>query len=347
MRWLPLPIVGPQSIKLKTFSRNTLGFARRVIELNYRVSLFIDMVRHFIKDDDITWEEQREILATAKTLKLRPKDFSNRLNGKTLGMLFSKSSTRTRVSFEAGMIQLGGHALFLPATSSQFGRGEPPQDTAQVLSRYLDLMMVRTHSHDELRELALYSQVPVINGLDELYHPCQALADLQTIEESRGSLPGQTIAYIGDGNNVAHSLMVASLMAGVSVRVITPGGYEPAEDAITRARAVARHDATLELTGDLEAVDNVDVVYTDVWTSMGHENESRLRLKAFAGFEVTPAMMAKAKSDAIFMHCLPAHRGEEVSAAVIDGDASVVYDQAENRLHAQKALLLFLSDSTE
>ncbi len=301
------------------------------------------MVRHFIRDDDITWTEQQEILATAKALKERPGDFSSRLSGKTLGMLFSKSSTRTRVSFEAGMIQLGGHALFLPATSSQFGRGEPPRDTAQVLSRYLDLMMVRTHSHDELQELATHSSVPVINGLDELYHPCQALADLQTIEETRGSLPGQTIAYVGDGNNVAHSLMVASLMAGVSVRVITPRGYEPSDDAVFRARAVARHDAKLELTDDLHAVEEADVVYTDVWTSMGHENESRLRLKAFTGFEVTSAMMRRAKDDAIFMHCLPAHRGEEVSAEVIDGDASVVYDQAENRLHAQKALLLFLS----
>ena len=301
------------------------------------------MVRHFIRDDDINYEEQAEILAMAKQLKERPEDFRQNLAGKTLGMLFSKSSTRTRVSFEAGMIQLGGHALFLPATSSQFGRGEPPRDTAQVLSRYLDLIMVRTHSHQELRELAEHSNVPVINGLDELYHPCQALADLQTIEERRGSLPGQTIAYVGDGNNVAHSLMIASLMAGVSLKVITPRGYEPDADAVKRAKDVARHGATLELTEDLGAVEGVDVVYTDVWTSMGHENESRLRLKAFAGFEVDDQMMARAKTDAIFMHCLPAHRGEEVAASVIDGPQSVVYDQAENRLHAQKALLVFLA----
>lgn len=301
------------------------------------------MVRHFIRDDDINYEEQAEILAMAKQLKERPEDFRQNLAGKTLGMLFSKSSTRTRVSFEAGMIQLGGHALFLPATSSQFGRGEPPRDTAQVLSRYLDLIMVRTHSHQELRELAEHSNVPVINGLDELYHPCQALADLQTIEERRGSLPGQTIAYVGDGNNVAHSLMIASLMAGVSVKVITPRGYEPDANAVKRAKDVARHGATLELTEDLGAVEGVDVVYTDVWTSMGHENESRLRLKAFAGFEVDDQMMARAKTDAIFMHCLPAHRGEEVAASVIDGPQSVVYDQAENRLHAQKALLVFLA----
>ena len=241
------------------------------------------------------------------------------------------------------MIQLGGHALFLPATSSQFGRGEPPRDTAQVLSRYLDLIMVRTHSHQELRELAEHSNVPVINGLDELYHPCQALADLQTIEERRGALPGQVVAYVGDGNNVAHSLMIASMMAGVSVKVITPRGYEPDPDAVKRANAVARHGATLQVTDDLAAVEGADVIYTDVWTSMGHENESRLRLKAFAGFEVDDAMMASAKPDAIFMHCLPAHRGEEVAASVIDGPQSVVYDQAENRLHAQKALLVFLA----
>lgn len=301
------------------------------------------MVRHFIRDDDITWEEQAEILAMARELKNNPAGFRQKLAGKTLGMLFSKSSTRTRVSFEAGMIQLGGHALFLPATSSQFGRGEPPRDTAQVLSRYLDLIMVRTHSHQELRELAEHSNVPVINGLDELYHPCQALADLQTIEERRGTLVGQTIAYVGDGNNVAHSLMIASMMAGVSVKVITPRGYEPDPDAVKRAHAVARHGATLEITEDLGAVQGADVIYTDVWTSMGHENESRLRLKAFAGFEVDDAMMASAKSDAIFMHCLPAHRGEEVAASVIDGPQSVVYDQAENRLHAQKALLVFLA----
>ena len=301
------------------------------------------MVRHFIRDDDITWEEQAEILAMARELKTNPDAFRQKLAGKTLGMLFSKSSTRTRVSFEAGMIQLGGHALFLPATSSQFGRGEPPRDTAQVLSRYLDLIMVRTHSHQELRELAEHSNVPVINGLDELYHPCQALADLQTIEERRGTLAGQTIAYVGDGNNVAHSLMIASMMAGVSVKVITPRGYEPDPDAVKRAHAVARHGATLEITEDLGAVQGADVIYTDVWTSMGHENESRLRLKAFAGFEVDDAMMASAKSDAIFMHCLPAHRGEEVAASVIDGPQSVVYDQAENRLHAQKALLVFLA----
>ena len=303
------------------------------------------MVRHFIRDDDISWEEQAEILAMARDLKAKPKNFRQRLSGQTLGMLFSKSSTRTRVSFEAGMIQLGGHALFLPATSSQFGRGELPRDTAQVLSRYLDLIMVRTHSHEELRELAEHSNVPVINGLDELYHPCQALADLQTIEEQRGSLPGQAIAYVGDGNNVAHSLMIASLMSGVSIKVITPNGYEPDADATRRARAAARHGATLEVTQDLGAVEGVDVVYTDVWTSMGQETESRLRLKAFAGFEVNDAMMARAKPDALFMHCLPAHRGEEVAASVIDGPQSVVYDQAENRLHAQKALLVFLADT--
>ena len=303
------------------------------------------MVRHFIRDDDISWEEQAEILAMARALKAKPEDFRQRLTGQTLGMLFSKSSTRTRVSFEAGMIQLGGHALFLPATSSQFGRGELPRDTAQVLSRYLDLIMVRTHSHEELREFAEHSNVPVINGLDELYHPCQALADLQTIEEQRGSLAGQTVAYVGDGNNVAHSLMIASLMSGVSMKVITPSGYEPDEDATRRARAAARHGATLEVTQDFAAVDGVDVVYTDVWTSMGQETESRLRLKAFAGFEVNDAMMARAKPDALFMHCLPAHRGEEVAASVIDGPQSVVYDQAENRLHAQKALLVFLAES--
>ena len=301
------------------------------------------MVRHFIRDDDINWQEQAQILAMAHELKAKPEAFRDRLTGQTLGMLFSKSSTRTRVSFEAGMIQLGGHALFLPATSSQFGRGEPPRDTAQVLSRYLDLIMVRTHSHQELRELAEHSNVPVINGLNELYHPCQALADLQTIEERRGQLAGQTVAYVGDGTNVAHSLMIASLMSGVSVKVIAPIDYQPDDDASRRARAVARHGATLEITQDLRAVEGVDIVYTDVWTSMGQETEARLRLKAFAGFEVNDAMMALAKPDAIFMHCLPAHRGEEVAASVIDGPQSVVYDQAENRLHAQKALLVFLA----
>lgn len=303
------------------------------------------MTRHFVTDLDLTAEEQAQVLELALAMKQHPADYRQRLAGKILGMIFTKSSTRTRVSFEAGIIQLGGQAIFLASGNSQLGRGEPISDTGQVLSRYLDILMIRTFAHSDVRGLADSSRVPVINGLCDDYHPCQVLADLMTIQEIKGELQGQQLVYVGDGNNMAHSLMLGSALAGVNVRIICPEGYRPKEAMVAEATRVGKErGATVEVTGDLGAVEGADVIYTDVWASMGQEDEAKERLQAFAGYEVTADMMRKAKPDAIFLHCLPAHRGEEVAADVIDGPQSRVFDQAENRLHAQKALMTFLME---
>jgi ornithine carbamoyltransferase len=302
------------------------------------------MVRHFTIDFDITGAEQSAILDRACDMKARPDEYRSMLAGRVLAMIFQKSSTRTRVSFEAGMVQLGGHGIFLSARDIQMGRGEPISDTGQVLSRYCDVIMIRTFGHDEVETLAKHSRVPVINGLDDLVHPCQALADLMTLREVRGTVKGQQMVFVGDGNNVAHSLMLAGALAGTHTRVVCPKGYEPDPSIVSKATTLGQATgARIEVTHDLDGgVEGADAIYTDVWTSMGQEDETAKRKKAFAGFEVNAAMMKRAKKDAIFLHCLPAHRGEEVTPEVIDGPQSRVFDQAENRLHAQKALMTFL-----
>ena len=266
------------------------------------------------------------------------------LAGKTLAMIFMKASTRTRVSFEVGTYQLGGHALFLSPRDVQLGRGEPIADTARVLSRYVDGIMIRTFAHAEIEELARYASVPVINGLTDELHPCQGMADYFTLREAFGELRGRKLAYVGDGNNVAHSLMFGGPKVGMDVAVATPEGYEPKAGWVELARQDAEAAGTrLLVTHDpREAVEGASAVYTDVWASMGQEEEAEKRRAAFAGWTVDAALMARAQEDAVFLHCLPAHRGEEVAAEVIDGPQSVVWDEAENRMHVQKALMEYL-----
>ncbi|MEH7417782.1 ornithine carbamoyltransferase [Neobacillus drentensis] len=267
------------------------------------------------------------------------------LSGKVLGMIFEKSSTRTRVSFEVGMLQLGGHAIFLSSRDIQLGRGESISDTAKVLSRYIDGIMIRTFSHDSVEELASHATVPVINGLTDLQHPTQVLADLLTILEHKGKLAGLKLCYIGDGNNnMAHSLMEGAVKVGMDISIASPDGYMPNEEITERAiQAGKEMGSTITITNDpYEAIKDADVVVTDVWTSMGQEEETAIRLKAFKGFQVNEELCSHANKDFIFLHCLPAHRGEEVTSEIIDGPHSVVFDEAENRLHAQKAILKLL-----
>ncbi len=266
------------------------------------------------------------------------------LKGKSLGMIFEKSSTRTRVSFEVGMFQLGGQALFLSSNDLQIGRGEPIADTARTLSRYLDAIMIRTFAQSTVEELAHHATIPVINGLSDLHHPCQALADLFAIQQKRGSLKGRSFAYIGDGNNMANSLIEACAKVGMSITLACPKGYEPDAGIVREAaREAERSGAHVKVVHDpYEAVKGADVVYTDVWASMGQEAEHAKRVKAFKGYEVDAKLLKAAGSGALVMHCLPAHRGEEISAEVIDGPQSIVFDQAECRLHTQKAILEML-----
>ncbi|KXG44432.1 ornithine carbamoyltransferase [Tepidibacillus infernus] len=263
------------------------------------------------------------------------------LAGKTLGMIFEKSSTRTRVSFEVGMVQLGGYPLFLSKQDIQLGRGETIADTARVLSRYVDGIMMRTDSQQKLIEMARYSTIPIINGLSDLFHPTQAIADFMTIYEHKKKWQGLKLVYIGDGNNVAHSLMITGTKLGMDVVVASPKGYEPNAKVIQLAKEEAnRHGGKLEVINDPQvAVIGADIIYTDVWTSMGQEQETRLRLEHFKGFQVNSQLLKAAEKDHLFMHCLPAHRGEEVTDEVIEGPNSVVFDEAENRLHAHKAIL--------
>ena len=301
-------------------------------------------VEHFISLHDLTAGEIARLFALTARVKARPADYAAALAGKTLAMIFQKSSTRTRVSFEAGMAQLGGHALFLSARDIQIGRGEPISDTAQVLSRYVDGVMARTFAHQDVVDLARYGTVPVINGLTDELHPCQALADYFTLRELFGDLAGRKLAYVGDGNNMAHSLLLGGPKVGMDVAVAAPDGYRPADLYVERARAAAAAAGTaITVTADpAEAVAGASAVYTDVWASMGQEEEAERRRRAFAGWTVDEAMMARALPEAVFLHCLPAHRGEEVAAEVIDGPRSRVFDEAENRLHAQKAVMLWL-----
>jgi ornithine carbamoyltransferase len=303
-------------------------------------------MRHkdFIEIHDYSTAEVQELFELARDLKRQPQNFRNALAGQTLAMIFEKSSTRTRVSFEAGMFQLGGHALFLSARDIQLGRGEPIYDTAKVLSRYVDGIMARTFAHKTVTDLAEYASVPVINGLTDLSHPCQVMADYFTAWEKFGDLKGRKIAYIGDGNNMAHSLMFGASKVGMNIAVATPPGYKPDTSVVAQALADADAAGTKVIVTQSieEAVRDADVVETDVWASMGQEAETAKRRKDFEGWIVDGRVMSLAKKEAIFLHCLPAHRGEEVAAEVIDGEQSVIYDEAENRLHVQKAILVAL-----
>lgn len=293
---------------------------------------------------DYTSEEVQQLLALATQLKTLTKagKCPRLLEGKTLGMIFEKSSTRTRVSFEVGMQQLGGYGMYMNARDMQIGRGEPISDTGKVLSGYLDGIMIRANSHEMVKELAEHASIPVINGLTDIFHPCQALADLETIAENKGELKGLKIAYVGDGNNVAHSLVIAAAHVGMDVAVATPKGYECDAEVMKRAEAIAKANGSIiTLTYDpIEAVKNADAVYADVWTSMGQEEETQQRLIDFKDYQINDELVAHAKSDYMFLHCLPAHREEEVTTSVIDGPNSYIYEQAENRLHAQKAVLV-------
>ena len=288
-------------------------------------------------------EELEQVLDLAADLKEKQqrREAHPILRGKTLGMIFQKSSTRTRVSFEVGMWQLGGQALFLSANDLQIGRGEPVKDTARVLSRYLDGIMIRTFSHAEVEELAAYADIPVINGLTDRLHPCQAMADLLTIREHKGSLKGLKMAYIGDGNNMVHSLMHGCAKFGMDISVATPTAYEPNAGIVAAAKQVAQGTGSrIELTQDvLEAAAGADVLYTDVWASMGMESEQVARQAVFKNYQINQQVLAAADKKAIVLHCLPAHRGEEITEDVLEGPQSVVFDEAENRLHVQKAIM--------
>ncbi|WP_432363981.1 ornithine carbamoyltransferase [Sporosarcina sp. UB5] len=295
---------------------------------------------------DYTSEEIDYLLQKALQLKVDTKagKLPPILQGKTLGMIFEKHSTRTRISFEVGMIQLGGHAMFMNAKDLQIGRGESVYDTGNVLSGYLDAVMIRANSHEMVKELAKHSSIPVINGLTDMFHPCQALADLLTIIEVKGELVGKKLAYVGDGNNVAHSLVIGAAHMGMHVAVATPVGFEFDPILFEKAQkiAAANGGSVMQTNDPVEAVKDSDVVYTDVWTSMGQEEEAAVRLEAFKGFQINDELVSNAKNDYMFLHCLPAHREEEVATSVIDGPNSYVFQQAENRLHAQKAVLATL-----
>ena len=298
-------------------------------------------MKHLLKLSDVTADEIIEILNLADQLKYEKKNgiAHHKLAGKTLGMIFSKSSTRTRVSFETGMYDLGGHALFLSSNDLQIGRGEPVEDTARVLSRYLDGIMIRTFAQEEVESLAKYGSIPIINGLTDYEHPCQILADLMTIREHKKALYGLKLCFIGDGNNVANSLIIGCLKVGMRVSVACPLGYLP-DPAIM---AWASEQGGFECVQDpLLAAKDADVIYTDVWASMGQEDEAHKRRKAFAGYQVNDEVMAAAASGAIVLHCLPAHREEEITAAVFETHATEIFDEAENRLHAQKAVMVKL-----
>ena len=294
--------------------------------------------RDFLAIPDFSRDELHALLDLAERMR-RGEYRARPLEGKTLAMIFMKASTRTRVSFEVATFQLGGHALFLSPRDVQLGRGEPIADTARVLSRYVDGIMIRTFAHQDVEELARYADVPVINGLTDLLHPCQILADVLTIRQHLGGVEGRKVAWIGDGNNMANSWINAAYRLGFELTLACPEGYEPADHLLARAR---EHTKVTLVRDPREAIEGAHVVNTDVWASMGQEDEQKKRERDFAGYTVSNALMAHASPDAIFLHCLPAHRGEEVSADVIDGPQSRVWDEAENRLHIQKAIMAVL-----
>lgn len=302
--------------------------------------------RDFLTLLDYSTDQIIYLLQLAKDLKAKQKSgqLYHPLKGKVLGLIFEKSSTRTRVSFETGIYQLGGTGLFLSTNDLQLGRGEPISDTAKVLSGYLDGIMIRTFHQSDVEALAKNASIPVINGLTDDFHPCQVLADLQTIEEVKGKLSGLKLAFIGDGNNMANSLMIGAAKVGLDFSLASPKEYLPKESIIEKAQTIATETgSTIEITTDpIQAVNQADVIYTDVWASMGQENEQKKRLKEFSTYQVNQELLQHAKADYTFMHCLPAHRDEEVTAEIIDGDHSIVFQEAENRLHAQKALMVAL-----
>ena len=300
--------------------------------------------RDFLSVDDLTPDELRYLLDSAAALKRKPGALDDHLAGRRVALIFEKPSTRTRVSFEAAVTSLGGDAIVLRGDELQLGRGETIEDTGRVLSRYVSAIVVRTFGQDRLERLAHAASVPVVNALSDFSHPCQCLADLQTIQEKKGTLEGLTLTYVGDGNNVAHSLMFGGTKTGMHVRVACPEGYEPFPQVVDRCAEIAQEtggSATVTHSPQ-EAAAGADVLYTDVWASMGLESEAESRLSVFEPFRLDSALVDRSDPGSIVMHCLPAHRGEEVSADVIDGPRSVVWDQAENRLHAQKALLAWL-----
>ena len=298
-------------------------------------------IRHFLRDDDVSPAEQAETLALAAELKAAP--FSRRpLEGpRGVGVIFEKNSTRTRVSFETGIFQLGGHGIFLSNTTSQMGRGEPIADTARTLARYCDGIMIRTFAHETAEELAQWSDIPVINGLTDRYHPCQVLADLMTIREHKSRLAGLKLCYIGDGNNMANSLIVGGLKCGMDVSIACPEGYGPHQEALDFAATVTDVNFTL-VTDPREAAVGADVMITDVWASMGHEEAAEKRSLAFQGYQVNDALMALAAPGCMVQHCLPAKKGQEITEAVFEAHAQEIFDEAENRLHAQKAVMTLL-----
>lgn len=299
-------------------------------------------MKHLLKLLDWSSEDIHEVLNLADQLKYEQKHgiAKKYLDGKTLGMIFQKASTRTRVSFEVGMFQLGGKALFLSAHDMQIGRGEPVQDTARVLSRYLDGIMIRTFEQSEVEALAEHGSIPIINGLTDFCHPCQVLADLMTIRERKGRLDGLKMSFIGDGNNMMNSLIVGALKSGMSISVACPENYEPDSRVLDFAKEYG--DRFQMFRTPQEAVVDSDVVITDVWASMGQEDEAQLRREAFEGYQINDELMSLAKQDALVLHCLPAHRGEEITADVFEAHADEIFEEAENRLHAQKAVMVYL-----
>jgi len=304
------------------------------------------MKRDFLAIHDFTTKEIEHLLIRAKDLKAMQKKGVEQplLKGKTLGLLFEKQSTRTRVSFEVAIFQLGGYSLYLSPAQIQMGRGEEVRDTAKVFSRYIDAVVIRTFSHEIIEEWARHSDIPVINGLTDLHHPCQVISDMLTILEKKNRISGIRLAYIGDGNNVAHSLVEGAALMGMEIRLASPEGYEPDEVIIDNAKRLAKETgAVIKVMQDpSEAAEGADVVYTDVWTSMGLEAEEDDRRSIFQRYQVNRDLMERAKKDAIIMHCLPAHRGEEITNDMMESQMAVVFDQAENRLHVQKALLEML-----
>ena len=298
-------------------------------------------MKHLLKLGDYSEKEILAILNLADQLKYEKKHNIEHhyLKGKTLGMIFAKSSTRTRVSFEVGMYDLGGSALFLSNANTQLGRGEPVEDTARVLSRYLDGIMIRTFDQEEVETLAKYGSIPIINGLTDYAHPCQVLADLMTIREFKNTFKGMKLTFIGDGNNMCNSLIVGCIKVGMDVAVACPKGYEPDADIVAWANETGKFTLTTDI---YEAAKDADVLYTDVWASMGEEAEAEERKKVFAGYQINSSLMAVAKHDAMVLHCLPAHREEEITAEVFEAHADEIFEEAENRLHAQKAVLVKL-----
>jgi ornithine carbamoyltransferase len=302
--------------------------------------------RDYLSVDDLSPKELGELLDLAADVKARPQAYAGRLAGRSMGLIFEKPSTRTRVSFEVGVVQLGAHPVVLSSSELQLGRGETIEDTGRVLSRYLDAIVLRTFEQERLEVLAGAADVPVVNSLSDFEHPCQALADLLTMRERLGALRGRTLTYLGDGNNVAHSLLLGGAKEGMRVRVATPAGFEPIPQVVQRATEIAAETGgAVEVTNDpAGAARGADVLYTDVWASMGREAEADERLLVFTPYQVTQGSVDAAADDVVVMHCLPAHRGQEIAAEVMDGPHSAVWDQAENRLHTQKALLLRLFD---